>query len=704
MGERLQQVQEQFFLGSDYENIRFMDEGGMGTLYRAHKKGLDVEVVIKKVKSKYKGYIDEGSEANILKHLKHKYLPRVYDIIRAEDGYSYTVMDYIEGCNLKQYIEQNGAQNEMQVRKWALQLTEVIAYLHEQEKAIIHCDIKPGNIMITANGDICVIDFNTSLVFVDGALALGATQGFAAPEQYTKPDLALAYEKLTKSGTTSQASFTLAQTMRAGGFGSITKRTDVYSIGATMYYMLTGCAPQHSLSEITPLSAYNIKLGQALKDVIECAMQQNPSKRFADALTMNKALQALHKQDGRYKRLQVQKKLAMICVMLLYTAGIALTVYGVITMRTETEHYYQNLIETGIALSEQSEYKGSYEYLSQAMLLCPKRIEAYNGVAVLLYKQAKYEECISFLEKTLRDQQLQTSKNYETDFANISYILGSCYMEQQNYKFAEQQFEVAVLYNPQIAVYYRDLAIVQARTGKLEAAQQTLNKMAETGKDENDVLMVKAEIINATGDYEQALALFEQVYRFSADVSTVSRAYLMAAETCQYLGNEMIDKEIGILEQACNVLDSTHNSLHMQRLASAYVRKGDSSVGEAEAYYQKAIACYDKLIAQGYDIYTVSQNLAIVQMNMGDYQSAEKTLLELEQMYPENYKVYTRLALLYAGWEATKNVNARDYTKTKENAILALEYYEKVANNVGEDNEIIRLNSLIEQLKAAGWI
>ena len=74
-------------LGSGYSAIRPLGEGGMGTLYRAHKDSLDVDVVIKRVKQKFKGRMDERAEANILKTLKHKYLPRIYDVIESPSGY-----------------------------------------------------------------------------------------------------------------------------------------------------------------------------------------------------------------------------------------------------------------------------------------------------------------------------------------------------------------------------------------------------------------------------------------------------------------------------------------------------------------------------------------------------------------------------------------------------------------------------------------
>ena len=162
-----------------------MSDGGMGELFRAHKRGLDVEVVVKRVKAQFQGETDETREANILKNLRNQFLPRIYDIIYASDGFIYTVMDYIPGCNLQEYVEQHGALSQKQSLKWLKQLCEVTAYLHKQKPPVIHCDIKPQNIMITPEEDICLIDFNISLLFEGAEMnVLGMTEGYAAPEQY----------------------------------------------------------------------------------------------------------------------------------------------------------------------------------------------------------------------------------------------------------------------------------------------------------------------------------------------------------------------------------------------------------------------------------------------------------------------------------------------------------------------------------------
>lgn len=174
-----------FNIGEDYIDIKPLDEGGMGTLFKAYKRGLGVHVAIKRVKREMIGAVDQKGEANILKQLKHQYLPQIYDFIDGKDGFFYTVMDYIPGENLHEYVKKHGAVEQTKIHKWACQICEAVSYLHAQNPPIIHCDIKPNNVMITPSGDICLIDFNTSLLFSDDAQSIGLTKGYAAPEQYS---------------------------------------------------------------------------------------------------------------------------------------------------------------------------------------------------------------------------------------------------------------------------------------------------------------------------------------------------------------------------------------------------------------------------------------------------------------------------------------------------------------------------------------
>ena len=412
-------------LGSGYSSIRPLGEGGMGTLYRAHKDSLDVDVVIKRVKQKFKGRMDERAEANILKTLKHKYLPRIYDVIESPSGYVYTIMDMIPGENMQNYVKTHGPVSQKLAYRWACQLCEVIAYLHSQVPPILHCDIKPSNIMITPNEDICVIDFNTSLVFSKGVLAIGATPGYAAPEQYTRPGAspdtietvpleetmplrgykdAFAYQNVRSnkdpSGRGVSNSVTAAQATNAGGYGTISKRTDVYGIGATLYYAITGQQPGHSLKDVRPITSYKLKFSRSFLLIIARAMMKRQEERFCDAQEMLRALQDIHAIDGRYKKVVHSQRVVAAVSLVLAVSGTLAILFGVQRIGVERYAAYDALVRKGRTAADEMRFDEAEQDLQQAIAIYDDQLEAYVEQAVLLYRQGKYQECIDAVETT----------------------------------------------------------------------------------------------------------------------------------------------------------------------------------------------------------------------------------------------------------------------------------------------------------------
>ena len=120
-------------------------------------------------------------------------------------------MDYVEGKTLSQILKDNGAQSEADVIDWAVQLCDVLDYLHHRDSALVYRDLKPSNIMLHSDGTVRLIDFGIACregTEVDSGHILG-TKGFAAPEQY-----------------------------QVGS--AIDRRADIYGLGATMYVLLTG--------------------------------------------------------------------------------------------------------------------------------------------------------------------------------------------------------------------------------------------------------------------------------------------------------------------------------------------------------------------------------------------------------------------------------------------------------------------------------
>lgn len=166
-----------------YDVLGEIGQGGGGIIYEAYHKRLRKKVVLKKQHEAIRGLVNERTETDTLKKLRHSYLPQVLDFIVTEDAV-FTVMDYIPGQSVKDILKERGRLSEQEVIKYAGQLCDALVYLHNSKPPVIHGDIKPDNIMITPEGDVCLIDFNiSSALSAANSYAFGFTPGYAAPEQ-----------------------------------------------------------------------------------------------------------------------------------------------------------------------------------------------------------------------------------------------------------------------------------------------------------------------------------------------------------------------------------------------------------------------------------------------------------------------------------------------------------------------------------------
>ena len=402
-------------LGSGYSRIYPLGEGGMGTLYCAHKDSLDVDVVIKRVKQKFKGRMDERAEANILKTLKHKYLPRIYDVIESQSGYVYTIMDMIPGVNMQKYVETHGPADQKLAYRWACQLCEVTAYLHSQIPPILHCDIEPSNASVTA-----------------------------------------------------------AQATNAGGYGTISKRTDVYGIGATLYYAITGQQPGHSLKSVRPITSYKLKFSRSFLLIISRAMKKRQEERFCDAQEMLRALQDIHAIDGRYKKVVRSQKIVAAASIMLAIAGTATILLG--TQRIGVERYaaYDALVRKGRTAAEEMHFDEAEQDLNRAIAIYDDQLEAYVEKAVLLYRQGKYQECIDAVETT----QSRALKYYsKQSVANLYNIAAEADYALEDYEAAIKMYQKALEYAPEVPSYYQGAATAMIQLGNFSGANDVLEQM-----------------------------------------------------------------------------------------------------------------------------------------------------------------------------------------------------------------------------------
>ena len=679
-------------LGNGYSAIRPLGEGGMGTLYRAHKDSLDVDVVIKRVKQKFKGRMDERAEANILKTLKHKYLPRIYDVIESPSGYVYTIMDMIPGENMQNYVKTHGPVSQKLAYRWACQLCEVIAYLHSQVPPILHCDIKPSNIMITPAGDICVIDFNTSLVFSKGVLAIGATPGYAAPEQYTRPGAspdtietvpleetmplrgykdAFAYQNVRSnkdpSGRGVSNSVTAAQATNAGGYGTISKRTDVYGIGATLYYAITGQQPGHSLKDVRPITSYKLKFSRSFLLIIARAMMKRQEERFCDAQEMLRALQDIHAIDGRYKKVVHSQRVVAAVSLVLAVSGTLAILFGVQRIGVERYAAYDALVRKGRTAADEMRFDEAEQDLQQAIAIYDDQLEAYVEQAVLLYRQGKYQECIDAVETT----QSRELKYYSRQsVANLYNVAAEAYYELESYESAAMMYQKAIGYSPDILSYYQGEATALIQLGDYSGADEVLAEMAKAVPDAEQsgaYRVVQSELLRKQGDLPDALDAARKAIGSADGNDQLARAYRLAASICEDIGDSMLSEEINLLNQGIEQLpDGYYNALAGQ-LASAYIRQAEATGNPG--YQKDALRTYQQLEKNGNTTLEVRLNIAMLQYQLHDFSKAMEMLQALKKDYPKDYRVYKWLAFVQGELDLQ---NGASYTKT-------LGYYETAA-------------------------
>ncbi|NOH04516.1 MAG: serine/threonine-protein kinase [Chloroflexi bacterium] len=255
-----------------YRIVDILGQGGMGSVYRAIDENLGVSVALKENLFTTDEYARQFRlEAVILANLRHPNLPRVSDHFVMGDQGQYLVMDFIEGEDLRYRMERLGMLSEDEAIHIGASICDALGYLHTRKPPILHRDIKPGNVKITPDGHIFLVDFGLAKVYQSASQATttGAramTPGYSPPEQY--------------------------------GTARTDPRTDIYSLGATLYAALTGVIPEDGLAramdnaQLTPLRKRNTKVSRRMATSIEKAMAVDPIDRFQTAEEFKKALLA----------------------------------------------------------------------------------------------------------------------------------------------------------------------------------------------------------------------------------------------------------------------------------------------------------------------------------------------------------------------------------------------------------------------------
>lgn len=327
-----------------YRLIEKIGAGGGGIVYSADHLRLGKKVILKADKRKITTRPDLlRREVDVLKNLSHPYIPQVYDFF-AEEEIVYTVMEYIEGESLDRPLKRGETYPQPIVIKWARQLLEALCYLHSPThgtppRGYVHSDIKPANLMRRSNNDICLIDFNIALALGEENV-IGYSAGYASPEHYgldfstdsetgTEKETSRRYNASdttrTMSGSTEDAVTTMSGTLSDINDPRVKivvpdVRSDIYSVGATLYHLLSGKRPAKNAREVTPLSTE--LFSPQIVAIITKAMNPNPDLRYQTAQEMLDAFSHLHENDSRMKSWRRNRRIGSVLFLTFFLLGI----------------------------------------------------------------------------------------------------------------------------------------------------------------------------------------------------------------------------------------------------------------------------------------------------------------------------------------------------------------------------------------------
>lgn len=617
-------------LDGSYRIISRIGDGGAGVVFLGYHLRLNKYVVVKKLKEEAGRYLNIRREADILKQLHHPYLPQVYDFLMV-DGEIFTVMDYVDGHDLKWYVEKGIAFSEQELFRMLIQLCQVLEYLHGQIPPVIHRDIKPGNIMIRENGDVCLIDFNISSS--DGRENIsGYSYHYAPPEQL---------EMIRNRACDGQAVL-------------LDARSDIYSLGATFFYVATGIHPRDCSSEEQARALKETAYASSLLRVIQKAMSRKPEKRYASAGQMRKAL-----ERGRNRIWRICRGLAVSGISLAVILGAAA---GMLHIRNKKEEAFaaaymeyvdlrasgdtQAWIKEGIALLNRTEFAAQFweKPAQKAVVL--------EGIADGYYEEGSYEEASGYYEEALS---LRTDPAKETEDA-------------------------------------RDLILALIRSGEAEEAQRKL-EIYQAALPSDTLSYVEVEFLVQEGRREEALEQIDSLLCTAEDREICLRCCLYGAECLE--GTEEYGKRLAYLERAEQYVDTV---LVYRRIGDGYLKLAQEETdGEVrEKALDSTVRCYERLYAQANAGYVDRLNYAVVLQLKEKYQEAREVLEQLIREFPEDYRAYREAAFACYGLELKKAAQYRSWSPVLYYGGLAFQYYKEEFG----DEQMVRLEELLDQLSA----
>ncbi len=396
-------------LDNKYEILTEIGRGGMSIVYLARDRRLNKQWAVKEVRKQSDGRKNQIvvqsllAEAEMMKQLDHPLIPRIVDIIE-NDTTIYIVMDYMEGISLDRYLRENGPLPQEAVVHIGIQLCDALGYLHSRRPPIIYRDMKPANVMLKDPDkmDVQLFDFGIAREYKEGrtgdTILLG-TPGFAAPEQ-------------CRRGKQTDA------------------RTDIFSLGVTLYNLVTGHGPTEDL-KLYPIRHWNSRLSDGLEQIILKCTREEPDDRYNSCEELMYDLRRYKSLEAAYRK-GLKRRLGMFLV----PASLALVcLAGGFGFRALFNSKSVQNFETALLLGDrETDASRRQDYYLEAIGYDVSDIRGYEGL-IDLYKQ---DSSFSTDERSVLQGQIQQNlKAIEErsleDYVRLTYDIGTLYWFYYDY-------------------------------------------------------------------------------------------------------------------------------------------------------------------------------------------------------------------------------------------------------------------------------
>jgi serine/threonine-protein kinase len=448
-------------IGGRYKILEEIGRGGMSIVYLAMDVELKSNWVLKEIKkskneSKYEKAL---REARLMSEFKCRGIPIIVNILEYEENQlAYIVMEYIPGKSLQDImVERSNALPEDFVIHAGIEVCDILNYLHSSNPPVIHRDIKPANIIyVEKDKSFWLLDFGEAKILTDKNLhdikATG-TPEFMAPEQVSE---------------------------RQGGRQTSNQLSDLFSLGASLFYMVTGQISTRSNISNQYYSILDVdnKISPTFSRIVAKTMSVIPDARYSDAMELKNALIECTEEAQKKRRAAIRniRRVAFILAgaFLMLSGGIGFR----ITDNVKNNQSYDSLIKS--AQSESGDTSKKIDDAISAISLKPNRLEPYEILRNLYESDCQFtvEEEAKF-QAVITPNKDELSKN--SDYSNFAYQVGIMYLIY--YTESSESYIKAIDWFSSVTDEHKEVADVYLRIGQFD---RDITKKLSTGDESGE--------------------------------------------------------------------------------------------------------------------------------------------------------------------------------------------------------------------------